>query len=125
MSATAHNPSLSQKLAYPRALVQAGLAGLRSGEFEADRCGPEFAVASRSALKAAVVAAGIGLLASNVRQNPRRAVRNALTFAGITFCADFCWNSRDVSRRALTAVRKEMSHARDQHWLELNPIDYA
>ncbi len=124
MSAIAHSHSLADKLSYSRTLVQAGVTGFRTAKLADDRS-REFASATRSALKAAAIAAGIGLLASSMGRNPKRAIRNAFAVGGITFCTDLCWHSRTATTSILEAVRKQVSSARDQHWLELNPIDYA
>lgn len=124
MSTIAHSHLLADKLSYSRSLVQAGVAGFRTAKRPNDRS-REFASATRSALKAAAIAAGIGLLASSIGRNPKRAIRNAFAVGGITFCTDLCWQTRTATNSILAAVRKQVSSVRDQHWLELNPIDYA
>ena len=124
MSTMAQNHSFGQTLAYTRTLFQAGITGLRTNDAGANHR-PEFAAATRGALKTAGVLAGVAVLTSDMRSNPKRAIRNALTVAGVTFCADFCRRSRLASRSMFAAVHKQISNARDQHWLEQNPVDYA
>lgn len=125
MSALVHNHSLAQTFAYTRTLVQAGITGLRTAEADTNQHAPKFTYAATGAMKAAAIAAGIGLLASGMKRNPKRAVRNALALGGVTFCTHLYWTSRTVAPTMLAAVRKQVSKARDQHWLELNPVDYA
>jgi hypothetical protein len=120
-----HSHTLADKLGYGRALVGAGMTGLRSAHSASYRFAPDLTNAARGALKSAAVSAGLALLGSSMQKHRKRPVRTALACATLTFCADFVWRTRTLSTNMVDSARKEMSKARDQHWLESNPVDYA
>jgi len=41
------------------------------------------------------------------------------------FFAGFSWKTRNVTSSVALFAARELRKARDERWLELNPIDYA
>ena len=41
------------------------------------------------------------------------------------FLAGLGWQTRNLAESMARSAAREMGARRDQHWLELNPIDYA
>lgn len=118
------NHSATEKLGYSRTLLHAAILGLRSAQIPPQRR-PALDSAVRSAITSSVVSAGIVVLGAKLRKQRNGVARAALACASLTFCAEFLWKTRALRRTLLASARKEISRARDQHWLELNPVDYA
>ncbi len=117
---------LASTLRYSRALLQAGAAGFSSAQLTSQHLSRDLAEAAGAGLKAAAVGGGIAVLGCKLRGRRARVGKTALTLASLTFCAEFLWRSSRHARATLmSGVRTEISNARDQHWLQLNPIDYA
>lgn len=118
-------------LRYGKQLIDAGVSGIRAGQDAArgqDSLSSVAADAARDSLALAAVGAGIGLLHSCLTSRRNR-LSSALVlgFAGsaLGFTAGFAWNTRRVTTRVANSAKRELRKARDAHWLELNPIDYA
>ena len=45
--------------------------------------------------------------------------------SALGFFAGFSWKTRDITSTVAHSAAREVRRARDEHWLELNPIDYA
>jgi hypothetical protein len=125
----------SGSFTYGRKLVHAGLNGVRSGAPVALNGQSLSEVMSDSAvtvvsltLAGAVAGASVGLLGSYLTQKRDRttnvwmygAVGTAIgLFAGVS------WKSRKIASSLAHSAMKEVGKARDEHWLETHPIDYA
>jgi len=119
--------SVTDQLTYGRTLVHAGLDGFRAAERSVMSHKPEhyFANSARSAMKAAAVGAGLGLLASSIMHRRRGRMAQVFACGTLAFCADFAWKTRAFSSEILGHAAKEIGKVRDEHWLRSNPIDYA
>ena len=115
---------------YGRKLVNAGFSGVRIGQDTArgDQSLPAVAAeAAQQSLGPVVVGACIGLLTSCVmrRQRSSNAVALGTLGGAIGFLLGFGWRTRNVTSSVLNSAAKELRRVRDEHWLEVNPIDYA
>jgi len=121
----AHNDSLAETLEYSRTLLEAGMTGLRNAQSNNSSFNPDIASAARGALKIAAIGAGVALLRPNLSEHRNRRMRTAMCCAVLGFCAGFAWRTRRLTGTIVDSASKEISKARDQHWLQLNPVDYA
>jgi hypothetical protein len=76
----------------------------------------------------AAVGAALGVLpALLVRRRPR--VSSVIALGALCsaagFCLGFSWKTRKVTSSLAHSTMREVRRAKDEHWLELNPIDYA
>lgn len=116
---------------YGRKLVDSALAGARDGEEDFFKEKPQaryFTESARQALTPTVIGACIGVVGGylgNKRRSPSRAVACGLLGSAIGFCAGMAWESRELTARVASSSWKSISKARDTHWFEKNPIDYA
>jgi hypothetical protein len=123
-------PSPANTLAYGRKLINAGINGFRNGH---EDLGPgsisNAAVAAvPESLALAAVGAALGVLpALLVRRRPRVSTTVALgaLCSAAGFCLGFSWKTRKVASSLANSALREVRKAKDEHWLELNPIDYA
>jgi hypothetical protein len=126
-----HSQSLTSGVRYGRKLVSAGFTGVRKGQDSArgDRPLSEIAAeAAQGSLTLAAVGACAGLLSSCLLQRGRR-FSNAFILGSVGsalgFFAGFSWKTRSVTSSVARSAARELGKARDDRWLELNPIDYA
>ena len=123
--------SLTSGVRYGRKLVNAGITGVRTGQDSARGDRPLSEIASEAAqgsLMMAAVGACAGLLSSCVLHRGKRlsyAVILGSVGTAMGFLAGFSWKTRDVTSSVARSAAREIGKARDEHWLELNPIDYA
>jgi hypothetical protein len=124
-------PSATSSLHYGKKLVNAGIAGVRSGQDFArgeQKLSTLAAEAARSSLALAAVGACIGLLRSYLG-NRRNRVSSAIALgtlgSALGFVAAFSWKTRKVTSTIAHSTARELRRVRDEHWLESNPIDYA
>ena len=122
--------SIRSEIAYGRKLMKAGLTGVRSGQDAARAQRPLSSLAAEAAqqsLLLAVIGACVGLIPSFTNRRNRLANALALGAAGsaVGFLAGFGWKTRKVTASVAQSTARELRKARDEHWLELNPIDYA
>lgn len=126
-----HSPSVTRTARYGRKLVKAGITGIRSGQDFARGEQSLFALAAQAArgsLVLAAVGACIGLLRSQLtdrRSRPANAITLGILGSAIGFAAGFSWKTRKVTSSVAHSTARELRKARDEHWLERNPIDYA
>jgi len=81
----------------------------------------------RESWKPAAIGASIGVLAS-VWQRDRKLPKTlwgGLVGSALGLAGGLVWNSRRVTGGAVRGAIKSVNAARDQHWLELNPINYG
>ena len=126
-----HAPSMTSTTRYGRKLVKASITGIRSGQDSArgeQSLSALAAEAARGSLVLAAVGACIGLLRSQLkdrRNRPANAVAFGILGSAIGFVAGFGWKTRKVTSSVAHSTARELRKARDEHWLERNPIDYA
>jgi hypothetical protein len=127
-----HQPqSVTSRIRYGRKLVRAGISGIRSGQQVVrgeQRLASLAADAARNSLALAAVGACVGLLRSYFTDRHNR-VSSAVVFGtlggALGFCAGFGWKTRKLTSGLAQSAVREVGKARDEHWLESNPIDYA
>lgn len=116
---------------YGRKLVNAGITGIRSGQDCArgkQTLGKLAADAARDSLALAAIGACIGMLRSRFaekRDRPAKALALGTLGSLLGFCVGFGWKTRKVTSSVAHSTARELRRVRDEHWLELNPIDYA
>ena len=112
---------------YLKQLVRAGLDGIDSARNELGG-GDLTSRLETVGWRPTVVGATVGMLGTHLIGNRKSASRLAmggLVGSILGFGAALAWASRGfIGPAARTAVRR-MSAARDAHWLETHPIDYA
>lgn len=123
--------SLTSSVRYGRKLVRAGITGIRDGQDSVRGERPLSAIAAEAAqgsLTLAAVGACAGLLSSCLLHRGKR-FANAVVLGSVGsalgFFAGFSWKTRDVTSSVARSASRELGKARDEHWLELHPIDYA
>jgi len=111
---------------YAIKLVNAGFSGIHRGQGVLR--GPALSAlvrdSAQDSVRRAPVGALVGVLYSYLMHRRHR-LANAITFGGLSFCAGIAWKTRTVSISLAWSALKEMNRVRDEHWLEMNPIDYA
>ena len=116
---------------YGRKLVNAGITGIRNGQDLArgeQSLSKIAAEAARDSLALAAIGACIGLLRSQFaekRDRPAKALALGAIGSVLGFCVGFGWKTRKVTSSVAHSTARELRRTRDEHWLELNPIDYA
>ncbi|HYM75370.1 MAG TPA: hypothetical protein VE377_05265 [Candidatus Dormibacteraeota bacterium] len=116
---------------YGRKLVDSALEGARTGEdeFLKEESLPSFlGESARQALAPAVVGACLGALGGYLGTGHRsktRALVGAFLGGAVGFGAGVIWESRQFTASVASSSWKSINQTRDEHWLEMNPIDYA
>jgi hypothetical protein len=122
---------VTSTLHYGKKLVNAGITGVRSGQDSArgeQKLSTLAAEAARSSLALAAVGAGAGLLGlclSQRRNRLAKVVALGTLGSALGFVAGFSWKTRKVTSSVARSTARELRRARDEHWLERHPIDYA
>ena len=116
---------------YGRKVLNSGLAGARSGQEEflnGSPLTPFLSKAVRNASGPAAAGAILGVLGSYPGERQRFAQR-ALVFGflgwAIGLGVGIAWQSRGLTTCAASGALRNIGRARDEHWLERHPIDYA
>jgi hypothetical protein len=126
-----HEQSITSNIGYGRRLVNAGITGIRSGQDFARGERPLAKVAAeaaQSSLTMAAVGAFGGILTSCLiprRNRLSRALALGSIGGALGFFAGFSWKTRNVTSSVAHSAARELRKARDERWLEMNPIDYA
>ncbi len=122
---------MTSTVRYGKKLVSAGITGIRTGQNSArgeQSLSTVALAAARNSLVLAAIGASAGLLRSCVASR-RRHSSHSLAFgilgSAVGFCAGFGWKTRKITSSVAHSTARELRKARDEHWLELNPIDYA
>lgn len=116
---------------YGRKLVHSALEGARSGEEAFLHGKPLHLFADQSAehaLRPAILAACIGAFGGYLRnrhRSPVKALACAAAVGAVGFVLGLGWESRRLTASVVSGAWKKVGRARDEHWLEKNPIDYA
>ena len=107
---------------YWKTLIGAGWNGIASarGDFHDELFHPPL---QRSAWTPAAFGAAVGLLAAG--SGAKRRTAGGMIGAVVGVAAAAVWTSRHFTRTLSRAAARRVNDARDAHWLELNPIDYA
>ena len=118
-------------LRYGRSLANSGAAGMRTGRdayLNGKPLGEVLAQKAKASLGLAAIGACAGLLQCLVSTRGRR-ISNSVVLgtvgSAIGFLAGFTWKTRDLTASMVHGAAKNMGSARDEHWLERHPIDYA
>ena len=116
---------------YGRKLVDSAVDGVRTGEDEFlvdGRLTPYLTKGASRSLVPAAIGAILGTYCGALRHE-RRSTARILTgciLGGLLgFSAGMVWETRYLTESIGTNVRKRVQSARDEHWFEENPIDYA
>src|SRR5215469_14153095 len=122
--------SSGSTLAYGRKLINAGIDGFRNGHEDLGPGSISSAVVAAvpESIALAAVGASLGVLpALLIRRRPRVSTMVALgaLCSAAGFCLGFSWKTRKVTSSLAHSTMREVRKAKDEHWLELNPIDYA
>jgi hypothetical protein len=121
----------NSRIKYGRKLVDASISGIRNGQNSARGEQPLSKIAAdaaRDSLALAAIGACVGLLRSQFagkRDRPAKALALGALGSILGFCVGFGWKTRKVTSTVAHSTARELRRARDEHWLELNPIDYA
>jgi hypothetical protein len=116
---------------YTRKLVNSALEGARSGEegfLDGKPLKPFLNQSIRNALVPAATGASLGLLGcclGNRRRSISRASAGCLVGCAIGFGLGLAWESRHLVAKVASSALKKVGKVRDEHWLEMHPIDYA
>jgi len=76
----------------------------------------------------AAAGACVGLLRpylTHRRNRLPKALAGGALGSALGLCAGLAWKTRAVTSGVVHSARKEVDRVRDEHWLEMNPIDYA
>ncbi len=116
---------------YARKLVDSALEGARTGEGEflkEESLTSFLHESARHALAPAAVGACLGALGGYLGTGRRSRIRImvcGLLGGAAGFGAGLVWESRHFTATVASNSWKSISKARDEHWFEKNPIDYA
>jgi hypothetical protein len=116
---------------YGRKLFNSGLEGARSGREEFRHGKPRTPFLSESvgnAMGVAAIGACIGLLGSYLgsqNKSARRVFAFGIFGGAIGFGVGVAWGNRRLATNVASGAWKNIGRARDEHWLERHPIDYA
>ncbi len=118
---------VTDRIAYSRQLVQASRKGFHDAEafVLSGETQPLLAASARAAIKSALIGAGVGWFGASLQHRHTGRLPKVIACGALAFCADFVWRTRRIGSRATDIATHELDRVRDQHWLELNPIDYA
>lgn len=118
-------------LNYSQGLVNSGLEGTRSGRdafLHGKPLGLFLDESARSALKSAAIGACVGVLGGysrNGHKSAGRALACGCLGGAIGFGAGLAWESHRLAASVASGALRNIGRARDEHWLESHPIDYA
>jgi len=122
---------VTPEVEYGRKLFHSALEGARSGEeeFLHGRSLHRFVDESAEhALPPAAFAACIGALGGYMGSRHRsasKALACAAIIGTIGFALGLAWESRSLAVSVVSGAWRKVGRARDERWLEKNPIDYA
>ena len=112
-------------IAYGRQLVGYAIEGASTG-LRGETVNSELSRAVRTSVRLGVVAACASLTVSLFRRrHASAALLHGLAGGAIVFSAGVFWSSRNLTTAAAHGMMTRINAARDAHWLEQNPIDYA
>ncbi|HYL11728.1 MAG TPA: hypothetical protein VEV41_01745 [Terriglobales bacterium] len=118
-------------LDYTRKLVNSAFKGARSGEegfLNGRSLAPFLNHSMRKALRPAAIGACIGAVSCfGSRQHTSTSKRLGACWFGFALGlgVGMAWENRRLLASVTSGARKKINLVRDEHWLEMNPIDYA
>ena len=116
---------------YGRKLVDSAVDGARTGEdrfLKEAPLVPFLNESARRSLAPAVVGACLGVLSGYLgkeRRSTTSALADGLLGGAIGFGAGMIWENRELTASVASSAWEGIGKARDEHWFEKNPIDYA
>lgn len=119
--------SVESDLGYFKKLVGAGWEGIRSTRHELD-AGVLSSPLQTGGWRPAAIGATFGMLSIRMigkRKSASRVAMGGLVGGVLGFGAAKAWPFRRMVGPAAGAAIRRVNAARDAHWLETNPIDYA
>ena len=120
---------LKSDVDYGRKILNSGIEGARSGRDEflqGEPVTPYLRESVHGAWVPAVIGAILGAVSSYEHdRSVRKAVGWSLIGAGLGFGVGFAWGSRRLTASVAEGAWRNIGRARDEHWLERHPIDYA
>lgn len=125
------NRAVGTYLRYGRSLANSGAAGMRNGRdvyLNGKPLGAVLSQKARASLGLAAIGACAGLLQCFASGRDRRIPKGILLGAvgsAVGFIAGFSWKTRDLTSSMVQGAARNMGSARDAHWLDRHPIDYA
>ncbi len=122
---------VGENLEYARDLVSTAVEGAKHGHTcvaPEERLPKVLVKSAPSSLGLAVLGAGIGIACSYLGNRKKFTAESALFgalggIAGLLIGAG--WSSRHATNGMASGAIKNINTARDAHWLERHPIDYA
>ncbi|HYL12505.1 MAG TPA: hypothetical protein VEV41_05700 [Terriglobales bacterium] len=67
----------------------------------------------------------LGCYLGSRRKSARRTSAGCLLGCAIGFGVGLAWESRHLLANVASSAAKKVDAVRDEHWLEMHPIDYA
>jgi hypothetical protein len=122
---------VTPEVEYGRKLLCSALEGARYGEDAFLHGKPLHLFVDESAehaLRPAAWAACIGAFGGYIGSRHRSASKTlacAAIIGAIGFALGLAWESRRLTASVVSGAWRKVGRARDEHWLEKNPIDYA
>ncbi|ABF42367.1 hypothetical protein Acid345_3366 [Candidatus Koribacter versatilis Ellin345] len=122
---------VGENLEYARDLVSTALEGAKDGHSAIpaeDRLPKVLVKTAPSSLGLTVLGAGIGVLCGYLGNKRKLTAESALfgVLGGVTgLLIGVGWSTRHETRGMASGAMKNLGTARDAHWLERHPIDYA
>lgn len=114
---------------YTRKLVHSAMEGAQNGEEEflhGEPLDQFFGYSVRNALRPAAVGALMGIAGScRDRRHPAKTLAYGFLGGAMGFAVGLAWESRRLVISIADCAWKKVDKARDEHWFEKNPIDYA
>lgn len=116
---------------YGQTLVESGVSGLRNGSekhLNGQNLSSVLGRSARSSAGLVLLGVGAGVLQIYLgarRNRLQRAFAAGATGAAVAFLVGFTWKSRQLTASMVKGAAREIGIARNEHWLERNPIDYA
>jgi hypothetical protein len=115
---------------YGRKLVNAGISGIRSGyrEFDPELASALVANSAEESLKLALTGACLGIIPAVLLARRSRTATSILfgtLGSALGFAVGFSWKTRPLTSKLAHSAFHEVRRAKEEHWLEMNPIDYA
>ncbi len=97
-------------------------------EFDPEKASSLVNRATEDSLKLAVLGTCVGVLPAVLlarRSRMSKAILFGVTGSVAGFLAGFSWKTRTLTSTLARSAMHEVRRAKDEHWLETNPIDYA
>jgi hypothetical protein len=117
---------------YTRDLADSGWTGALAAWESLSReqeVGQVLSRSARASLAPAMMGAGFGALCALFlqRKKPNRPIALAMGLAGgfVGFTAAVAWETRELSSEVARGAWRQMSTARDSHWLDRHPINFG